>query len=71
MATAKNKAASTKGAAPKRVYFEVDKVKYELLGGPNKQYVFQGERFNKEKAGKNVEFLEALVKSGSPVAEKV
>jgi hypothetical protein len=68
---AKDNTAASKEAAPKKVIFELEKVKYELLGGPNKNFIFQGERFTKEEAGKNEALCAALVASGSSVVEKV
>ena len=75
MATAKNKAASEEAAKPEKVFVTVkieDKdQKFELLGGPNKKFIFQGETFSKEKAAKNEKLIASLVATGSPLLAKV
>ena len=65
------KAGAKAPAKPKKVFVTVDKVKYELLGGPNKKYIFQGETFNKETASKKKDLIASLLKSESPLLEKV
>lgn len=64
------KAASSE-AASKKVLFKVEDQTYELLGGPNKNFVFKGERFSKEEAGKNTDLLVSLIANGSPNVVKV
>jgi hypothetical protein len=75
MATVKKAGAKTP-AKPKKVFVEVTgadnkKTKYELLGGPNKKYIFQGETFTKETAAKNEALIDSLVATGSPLLEEV
>lgn len=65
------KAASKEAAKPKKVFVTVNEKKYELLGGPNKKYIFKGETFTKETAAKNAELLKALAATGSPLLEEV
>lgn len=73
---AQNKKAGAKAPAkPKNVYFTVKdeagkNVKFKLLGGPNKKYIFNGDTYSKEEAAKNEKLCAALVATGSPCIEK-
>lgn len=63
------KAAASKAAAPKKVYFTTeDKSKYELKG---KVFRFEGGKYTAEEAVKNTKLMEALIASGNPSIVKV
>lgn len=75
MAKATNKQEQKAPAKPKKVFVTVKgednkDVKYELLGGPNKQYFFKGVRYTKEDAVKNNDLIESLIATNSPLLEK-
>lgn len=75
MATAKNAGDNTP-AKPKKVFVTVKgadnkSTKFELLGGANKKFIFQGETYSKETASKNEALIASLVATGSPLLEEV
>ncbi len=75
MATTK-KAGANAPAKSKKVFVEITgaddkKIKCELLGGPNKKFIFQGEAFSKEQAAKNEALIKSLVATGSPLLQEV
>lgn len=76
MAEKKQAASKKEAAKPKRVFVTVKdsegkSKKYELLGGPNKKFIFQGGKFNKEEAAKEEKLIASLVATGSPLLEEV
>lgn len=75
MATDK-KAGAKAPAKPKKVYVTVKgednkSKKFELLGGPTKKFIFQGESYTKENAAKNPELIASLLATGSPLLEEI